>query len=419
MLLLVGCATTRLQNAIIRGDTNKAVQLAESDERQINKKNSAGKTALILASIRVQEDVVRSILKAGGDPNITDSVSGISALSQAAYQGVPSLVDILLEHGAKIDLPSKKGLTPLHFATIKQFYPVIKQLVQKGTDVNYPNHDGVTPLFIACSEGYTAIVEYLLLHGANPNIQDKNAKTPLMQAVSGNHYKIAQLLILHGADIITLSQDQKTAQDIAEENGSVRLVELLDENVTVRNIVSESKKSHMKIIVNAISGQINGNNIVPSSRRGWELRTAQGHFLDMLSESNLFSGVDVGDKEYGMDEKIISATLKVDEVENMHTGANVGKAMLVGFFTLGLAPAPANYSYASKATLVIERFDGEKREYSATADTTSNWVGDPRSQNYIKKSGNARKTARRLVTQQVLESLISQIETDDNFFETP
>lgn len=417
MFLSAGCSTlVQLEHAIIRDDTEKAKQLIVDDKKDIDKKNSAGKTALILATIWSREEVVRAILAAGADPNITNN-RGSSALHEAAFKGIPSLVNLLLEHGAKVNLSTNRNKTPLYFATLNQFYPVIKQLIQKGADVNYPDVDGRTPLFIACTGGYTSVVEYLLLHDANPNIKDREGRTPLMDAVSGNHKKIVRLLIQHGADIDALSSDQQTARNIAEENGNVSLVELLGNN-TYKNIVSGYKSNQNNIVLSTINGQVNGKQLVPSSLRSWELRTAQGRFLDMLSETNLFSSVDVSD-EHNIDKKTIYATLNVEEKEDKHTGSNAGKAFLVGFFTLGLAPTSANYSYASKMTLVVERFDGEKRKYSATADTSSNWVGDPRTQNYAIKAGNAKNIARRVVTQQVFESLISQIETNHNFFETP
>ena len=200
---------------------------------------------------------------------------------------------LLLQHDADVNLPSNKRLTPLYFAIIKENYPVVKQLVQDGANVNYANGNGQTPLFVASSNGYTAIVQYLLVHGADPNINDNTGNTPLMAAVSGDHKMVAQLLIEHGADIGALSKEGTTAEDIARKNANTQIIALFKGDAISQN----AKSRPMKIVLRPTIGTVNDKALEKGSLRGWELRTAQGQFLDMLSETDLFASVDATDAE--------------------------------------------------------------------------------------------------------------------------
>ena len=236
-----------------------------------------------------------------------------------------------------------------------------------------------------------------------------------MAAVSGDHKMVAQLLIEHGADIGALSKEGTTAEDIARKNANTQIIALFKGDAISQN----AKSRPMKIVLRPTIGTVNDKALEKGSLRGWELRTAQGQFLDMLSETDLFASVDATDAEARADAGTIVAVLKLEEDEDRHIAANATKAFMVGFFTLGLAPGvTSDYTYASKATLVVERPDGVRHQYNASADTTSETFGNPTTRSYATESGDAKSTARRFVTQQVLESLISQLEADQDFFET-
>jgi len=169
------------------------------------------------------------------------------------------------------------------------------------------------------------------------------------------------------------------------------------------------------VIFKNLEIKINGEIVSPQSRSAWEWRSATGHFLDLLRESNLFSEIDMLD-DTNKNNRAIFLSLVANDSEDTHMGANAAKGFLSGFFTLGLVPPSASYSYATNIELIVEHSNGQTRTYQASSDTTAEWSGDPRAVDYKKKSGNSKTTARRQVTYQTLESLISQLKADRQFF---
>ena len=53
------------------------------------------------------------------------------------------MVGYLLDHGADIGIPTKKGATPLSVASENGHFGVIKCLVEHGALVNSTNNNGV------------------------------------------------------------------------------------------------------------------------------------------------------------------------------------------------------------------------------------------------------------------------------------
>ncbi|HUF72504.1 MAG TPA: ankyrin repeat domain-containing protein [Gammaproteobacteria bacterium] len=189
-------------------------------------------------------DVARHLLEAGADPNIRlkrrppyrnvpqdrggDSIlaQGATPLLRAARAGDTAFVNLLLEHGALVDLPSKEGVTPLMAAAGVEFgqrvtrgrnrteedvYATIEVLLAAGADVNaqmvrepdrrffqngsalaqgtsysirgrqvpsphaVPHH---TALHGAAMKGYNSVVELLIEHGADLTVRDATGALP-------------------------------------------------------------------------------------------------------------------------------------------------------------------------------------------------------------------------------------------------
>ena len=60
-------------------------------------------------------DAVRLCLEVGGVPNTTNEM-GLAAIHGAANRGADDIIELLVKHGARIDLPDKEGRTPLTWA---------------------------------------------------------------------------------------------------------------------------------------------------------------------------------------------------------------------------------------------------------------------------------------------------------------
>jgi ankyrin repeat protein len=191
-------------------------------------------------------DVAKRLLAAGANPNLrlkrrppyrdvpqdrggdTILAQGATPLLRAARAGDAPFVDLLLKHGALVDLPSKEGVTPLMAAAGVEFgdrvtrgrnrtnegvLATMRLLVDAGADVNarmviepgrnpldglsqaaqfgaalrrrpsqVPSADAVphqTALHGAAQRGYTAFVKFLAENGADLQAKDANGRTAL------------------------------------------------------------------------------------------------------------------------------------------------------------------------------------------------------------------------------------------------
>ena len=102
---------------------------------------------------------------AGCDPNNEDG-KGWSAVHYAAEYGRAETLHVLSEACGKdiefkVDLPDKRGWTPLMCAAGNGHVSVIKALKAIGADLNKQNDEGRTALFWAAARGETDMLRML------------------------------------------------------------------------------------------------------------------------------------------------------------------------------------------------------------------------------------------------------------------
>ncbi|CAH6787551.1 Ankrd31 [Phodopus roborovskii] len=119
------------------------------------------------------------------------NVEGESQLHMASREGNLSLVKVLVESGADVNLKDNAGWTPLHEASSEGFSDIITVLLEAGAHVNCESMDGTLPLHAAAVGNHLKAAEILLGHGANPNQKDQKQRTALEEADDG---KMKELL---------------------------------------------------------------------------------------------------------------------------------------------------------------------------------------------------------------------------------
>lgn len=172
----------------------------------------------------------RTPLYAAADMNITPNGARADLPSMDTVTGV-DVARMLIEAGADVNLRLKNtppprnivfdrgqdgllttGATPLLRAAYGGDLEMMNLLLEHGAEVNLPNIDGVTPFGAAAATGGTRTgkkteevamqtMRILLEHGADVNERGRGGLTPLHTAARGDRLELAQMLIEHGADV--------------------------------------------------------------------------------------------------------------------------------------------------------------------------------------------------------------------------
>jgi ankyrin repeat protein len=198
-------------------------------------------------------DVARMLLDKGADPDIQlkrrppyrdvpqdrggDSIlaQGATPLLRAARAGDAPFVELLLEYGALVDLPSKEGVTPLMAAagvefgtrvtrgrtrTTEAVLATLQLLVDAGADLNARM---VTEPRRIVPEGTSAAAEYGIRVRGRPSQVPSPAAVPHETALHGaaerGYTAIVKFLVENGADLQAKDAYGRTALDLAKGIG--------------------------------------------------------------------------------------------------------------------------------------------------------------------------------------------------------
>jgi hypothetical protein len=154
------------------------VRLLVARGAELDAKDDAGFTPLVTATrwgkgeARVRE-MVESLVVGGADVNARTpgggwgpaGSDGLTALQQAAENGYLTVVELLVEHGADVNLEFKDGRTPLYWAASNGHRGVVASLLAHGANVN-ARAKGRSALGAARERGHREIIDLLLERGA-------------------------------------------------------------------------------------------------------------------------------------------------------------------------------------------------------------------------------------------------------------
>jgi ankyrin repeat protein len=244
--------------AVARTGNVEAGQLLLEHGATVDARESwGGQTALMWASARRHPEMMGLLISHGADvdarsinrdyqrhvtaegrPKSLDS-GGLTPLLYAARENCIDCVDVLLEHGADINLPDPDGVSPLLVAIMNANWDLAKRLIEAGADIDQWDIYGEAPLFTVVGlhtrfDGGRAsidplnetsgmdILRMLLDRGADPNMQvffrpanvrgstNTRGSTPLIRAANNGDTQVVQLLLEHGADPTIYMADRQT-----------------------------------------------------------------------------------------------------------------------------------------------------------------------------------------------------------------
>ena len=163
---------------------------------------------------------MRTLLDAGADANEA-SRRGFSALMAAVRDR--EKVELLLEHGARVEAKCTSGVTALILAAGTQGGPpVVSLLLEHGADLHARDNDGTNALWRAVGSGNRELVELLLRSGAEVDAPAGMDLPALHLAVRQGDAEMVSTLLARGADpdgLIPAGASQETPLIAAATDG--------------------------------------------------------------------------------------------------------------------------------------------------------------------------------------------------------
>jgi ankyrin repeat protein len=202
-----------------------------------NSKNTQGLTALTFAIQNSNSKTVR-ILSKKANINMKDE-QGDAPLHLAIRLGHEEIIKDLLDAKADVNVTGRHGevknQSPLYAALLVPNEKLFKQLLELGADPNIADSEGAFPLSEACIRRGADVetVRLLLAHKADPNKRESNGATSLIYAAQNSgidaetRKSILKLLLEKGADKSIKDNTGKDALAWATEVENMDAVEVL------------------------------------------------------------------------------------------------------------------------------------------------------------------------------------------------
>ncbi|XP_017663756.1 PREDICTED: putative ankyrin repeat domain-containing protein 31 isoform X11 [Lepidothrix coronata] len=110
------------------------------------------------------------------------NVYGENLLHRAVTHQDVDLLRKIIKAGGNVNAQDYSGLTALHIASVEGFYGIANLLLKAGADVNAAEKEQITPLQDAVKEGHYEMANLLLWYGADPLLKNKMGRCALEEA---------------------------------------------------------------------------------------------------------------------------------------------------------------------------------------------------------------------------------------------
>ena len=143
----------------VRLSTNRVVALAAETA-------NVPVSSLVDAASAGKSGKLRRLIRQGGDVNGTGHGRSGNPVAGAAAHGHLECLRLLLDAGARPDMPNGYGSTPMHDAAYHGELGCVVELLKRGAAADSTDANGSTPLVAACAAGHVNVVKALLEHHA-------------------------------------------------------------------------------------------------------------------------------------------------------------------------------------------------------------------------------------------------------------
>ena len=185
-----------------------------------------------------QSDILSALYQRRPDDalQLADQAAALTIWEAAALGRTAEIDRLLARDPSLVNAFGADGNLPLGLAAFFGQVEAVRRLLDRGADVSAAarNFMQVQPLHAAVAARCLLAVELLLTQGADANARQQVGYTPLMGAASSGRDDLVDLLIAHDADVRLVSEDGKTAADVAREHVHAALAERLDRTLATR-----------------------------------------------------------------------------------------------------------------------------------------------------------------------------------------
>ena len=163
----------------------------------VNIEDSDGNTSILYAAYRGNITIIEILIEYGASIDVT-SINGLNILHMAAQGDNPNIIIYFKEkYKMSIYCQDLQGNNPLHWACFNCAEHSVNFLLSFMNDINQQNNLGQTPLHIAIFTERIRIIKKLIRKGSDLNLKDNNGKTPIQLAIqlTGASSKVTHVII--------------------------------------------------------------------------------------------------------------------------------------------------------------------------------------------------------------------------------
>lgn len=161
---------TALMIATYNHDAASAQKLIEAGA-DVNLQDNMLNSPFLYAGAEGYLDILKMTIQAGADPSITNRYGGTALIPASEHGYVDVVQELLTNTSVEVNHVNKLGWTALLEAIIlndgnERQQKTIELLISHGADVNLADGDGVSPLSHAKNKGFKEIEQILVRAGA-------------------------------------------------------------------------------------------------------------------------------------------------------------------------------------------------------------------------------------------------------------
>ena len=164
--IATSAAAQTLHQSVKDGDIPGAEVLIAAGA-DVEAQDEAALTPLVTAALAGQREAVTLLIQKGADPRGRDG-NGFTALHAAAHAGHLDIVQLLIEYDLDVnDQGNMAKITPLHAAAERGFREIAEALLRHGARLQVKSGTGHTPLFMAALNTHAGMIKLLRDYGAD------------------------------------------------------------------------------------------------------------------------------------------------------------------------------------------------------------------------------------------------------------